>query len=36
MSVFKLSEGFCEELMKLTRDFRWGDENERRKMHWMS
>jgi hypothetical protein len=36
MSVFKFSEGFCEELMKLTRDFWWGDENERRKMHWMS
>jgi hypothetical protein len=35
MSVFKFSEGLCEELMKMTRDFWWGDENERRKMHWM-
>jgi hypothetical protein len=26
MSVFKFSEGLCEELMKLTRDFWWGDE----------
>jgi hypothetical protein len=26
MSVFKFSEGLCEDLMKLTRDFWWGDE----------
>jgi hypothetical protein len=36
MSVFQFSAGFCEELMKLIRDFWWVDENERRKMHWMS
>jgi hypothetical protein len=36
MSIFKFSEGLCEELMRLTRDFRWGDENERRCMQWMS
>jgi hypothetical protein len=36
MSVFKFTEGLCDELMKLTRDFWWGDENERRRMHWMS
>jgi hypothetical protein len=27
MSVFKFSVGLCEDLMKLTRDFWWGDEN---------
>jgi hypothetical protein len=36
MSVFKFSAGLCEELMKITRDFWWGDENDRRRMHWMS
>jgi hypothetical protein len=35
MSVFKISEGLCEEFMKMTRDFWCGDENERRKIHWM-
>jgi hypothetical protein len=36
MSVFKFSAGLCEELMKITRDFLWGDENDCRRMHWMS
>ena len=29
MSVFKFPEGLCEALMKLIRDFQWGDENEK-------
>jgi hypothetical protein len=29
MNVFKFSEGLCENLMKWTRDFWWGDENDR-------
>jgi hypothetical protein len=35
VSVFKFSEGLCEEFMKLTIHFWWGDKNERRKMHSM-
>ena len=36
MSVFKFSPTLCEELMKLTRDFWWGDEHDNRKVHWLS
>ena len=36
MSVFKFSDGLCEEIMKLIRDYWWGDETDRKRMHWMS
>ena len=31
-----LSKGFCEKYERMIRDFWWGDEEERRKVHWMS
>jgi hypothetical protein len=36
MSVFKFSAGLCEEFAKITRNFWWGDEFDRRKTHWKS
>jgi mannosylglycoprotein endo-beta-mannosidase len=35
MSVFKFSAGLCDELSQIIRDFWWGDEFDRRKVHWM-
>jgi len=34
MSVFKFSAG--QELEQMIRNFRWGDEHERRKIHWLA
>ena len=36
MGVFKMSVGFCDQYEKLIRDFWWGDEQNHRKVHWMS
>jgi hypothetical protein len=36
MSVFKFSVGLCDELMQLIRQFWWGDEHDRRNIHWTS
>jgi hypothetical protein len=36
MSVFKFSAGLCDDLEKIIRDFWWGDDLDRRKVHWMS
>ena len=36
MSVFKFSATLCEELMHMTRDFWWGDDEDRRRIHWLS
>jgi hypothetical protein len=34
MGIFKLSNGFCEHYEKLVRNFWWGDDKERRRVHW--
>jgi hypothetical protein len=36
MGVFKFPAGVTDELAKIIRDFWWGDEENKRKMHWMS
>ncbi|XP_051201978.1 uncharacterized mitochondrial protein AtMg00310-like [Lolium perenne] len=36
MSVFQFPAGLVEELNQMIRDFHWGDEHERRRMHWLS
>jgi hypothetical protein len=35
MGVFKFPAGVTDELAKIIRDFWWGDEENKRKMHWM-
>jgi hypothetical protein len=36
MSVFKFPAGLCDDLTHIIRDFWWGDEEEKRKVHGMS
>jgi hypothetical protein len=36
MGVFKFPAGLTEELSQIIRNFWWGDEENRRRMHWMS
>lgn len=36
MSIFKMGAGFCNQYEKLVRDFWWGDEKNKQKVHWMS
>ena len=36
MSVFKFSASFCDDLEQMIRNFWWGDENERKKVHWLA
>jgi hypothetical protein len=35
MSAFKFSVGLCDDLSQVIRNFWWGDEFERKKVHWM-
>ena len=34
MGIFKLPAGYCEEYMKMIRNFLWGDEPDHRKIHY--
>jgi hypothetical protein len=34
MSIFKLPAGFHEDYMKLVRNFWWGEDEKKRKVHW--
>jgi hypothetical protein len=36
MGVFKFPVGVTDDLSKVIRDFWWGDEHDRRRMHWIS
>jgi hypothetical protein len=36
MGVFKFLAGLTDDLMHIIRNFLWGDEEDRRRMHWMS
>jgi hypothetical protein len=36
MGVFKLPYGLCDELTKMVRNYWWGEENGKRKTHWMA
>jgi hypothetical protein len=36
MSVFKFPAGLCDELSQIIRNFWWGDEEDRKRVHWMA
>lgn len=36
MGIFRFPVGLIEELNQVIRNFWWGDEYDRRRMHWMS
>jgi hypothetical protein len=36
MSIFKLPAGFHDDYMKLVRNFWWGEDEKKRKVHWAS
>jgi hypothetical protein len=36
MGVFKLSAGFHEDYTKMIKRFWWGEEENKRKVHWVS
>jgi hypothetical protein len=33
ISVFKFLAGLCDDLMQMIKNFRWDDDNERRRIH---
>nr|XP_051228987.1 uncharacterized protein LOC127346758 [Lolium perenne] len=36
MSVFKFPMGLCDDMSQIIREFWWGDEDNKRKVHWLS
>lgn len=36
MGIFKFPVTFCVKLSQIIRDYWWGDENERKKVHWFA
>ena len=36
MGIFKLPAGYCEDYMKMIRNFWWGHEPDQRKIHWIA
>ena len=36
MGIFKFPASLCEDLPKIIRNFWWGDEEDRRKSHWLA
>ena len=36
MGIFKLPAGYCEDYMKMIRNFWWGYEPDQRKIHWIA
>jgi hypothetical protein len=36
MAVFKFSAGLYDELKQMIRNFWWGDEHKRKKIHWLA
>ena len=36
MGIFKFPASLCDELARIIRNFWWGDEEDRRKIHWLA
>jgi hypothetical protein len=36
MSVFQISKGVCKHMMDAIAKFWWGDDENRKEMHWMA
>ena len=36
MGIFKFPASLCDELAQIIRNFWWGDEEDRRKTHWLA
>ena len=36
MGIFKFPTSLCEDLTQIIRNFWWGDEEDRRKTHWLA
>jgi hypothetical protein len=36
MGLFKHSPGYCDDYMRMIRNFLWGDDPDHRKVHWIA